>query len=104
MYFRSEAVLGLPVRLPLTPGMRLVQFNPRSALPATDRSLIDTDGAKTPRNPVLLPYLHLIIIPRLVSIFLHSIIIPIAHVPKYKDILYLASNRRLLDFYPIARE
>ena len=33
------------------------------------RSSIDSDGAKTPRNPVLLPYLYIIIIPRPVSYF-----------------------------------
>ena len=33
------------------------------------RSSIDSDGAKTPRNLVLLPYIYIIIIPRPVSHF-----------------------------------
>ena len=61
------------------------------------RSLTDTDGTKTPRNPVLLPYLY-IIIPRPVSI-LHSLRINFTtHVLEYEYTLYLASNRKLLDF------
>ena len=61
--------------------------------------MIDTDGAKTPRNPVLLPYLHLIIVPRPVSNF-HSFHLEYNNsYNKYKDILYLANNRKLLDFY-----
>ena len=61
------------------------------------RSLTDTNGTKTPRNPVLLPYLY-IIIPRPVSI-LHLFNIKLTtQVLEYEYILYLASNRKLLDF------
>ena len=62
------------------------------------RSLIDTDGAKTPRNPVLLPYLYINIIPRPVSKFPFILYQYTTHVLEYEYILYLASNRKLLDF------
>src|SRR6185312_1868791 len=43
--FEAKQYSAYQFRLPPTPGMRLVQFNPRSAPPTTERSLIDTDGA-----------------------------------------------------------
>ena len=104
LYFRSKTVLGLPVSTTSYSRHAVSTVQTWSPGPTTVRSSIDTDGARITRNSVLLSYLHLIIIPRLVSIFLHSIIMPITHIPKYKDILYLAGNRWLLDFYPRARE
>ena len=104
LYFRSEAVLGLPVSTTSYSRHTVSTVQTWSAGPTTVRSLIDTDGAKITKNPVMLPYLYFIIIPRPVSIFLHSILHFISHILKNKDIIYLASNWRLLDFYPIARE
>ena len=66
--FEAKQYLAYRFRLPPTPGMRLVQFNPQSAQPTMERSLIDTDGTKTPRNPVLLPFLCILIISSPVSI------------------------------------
>src|SRR6185436_5238325 len=62
--FEAKQYSAYRFRLPPTPGMRLVQFNPRSAQPTTERSLIDTDGA-TPspiRSPIPLPSILNIII------------------------------------------
>ena len=69
MYFRGEAVLGLPVST--TSYSRHAASTIQSPISIADngRSLIDTDGAKPTRNPVLLPYLYTIIIPRPVSSF-----------------------------------
>ena len=55
--FEARQYSAYRFRLPPTPGMRLVQFNPRSAQPTTEQSLIYTDGT-TPspiRSPI--PYL-----------------------------------------------
>ena len=43
--FEAKQYSAYRFRLPPTPGMQLVQFNPRSAQPITERSLINTDGA-----------------------------------------------------------
>ena len=52
----SQAVYWF--RLPPTPSMRLVQFNLRSALPTTVRSLIDTDELTIPaRSPITFPFI-----------------------------------------------
>ena len=99
MYFRSMAILGLPVSN--TSYSRHAVSTIQSPINTADngRSLIDTDGTKTPRNPVLLPYLHILIISGPVSI-LHSFRIKFTtHVLEHEYILYLASNRKLLDFY-----
>ena len=69
MYFRSKAVLGLPVSTTSYSRHAVSTVQSWSAGPTMVRSSIDTDGARTTRNSVLLPYLHLIIIPRPVSIF-----------------------------------
>src|SRR6185437_4456562 len=55
--FEAKQYSPYRFRLPPSPGMRLVQFNPRSAQPTTERSLINTDGAThSPiRSPI--PYL-----------------------------------------------
>ena len=62
LYFQSRAVLGLPVST--TSYSRYVVSTVPSPISTANngRSLIDTDGAKTPRNPVLLPYLYIVII------------------------------------------
>ena len=59
------------------------------------RSLIDTDGAKTPRNPILLPYLYIITIPVRSPTSISNSITPVL---EYNYTLNLASNRKLLDF------
>ena len=71
LYFRSKAVLGLPVSTTSYSRYAVSTVQTWSADPTTVRSSIDTDEAKTPRNPVLLPYLYIIIIPRPVSSFHH---------------------------------
>src|SRR6185312_16984025 len=55
--FEARQYSAYRFRLPPTPDMRLVQSNPRSAQPTTERSLINTDGAThSPiRSPI--PYL-----------------------------------------------
>jgi len=63
LYFRGEAVLGLPVSTTSYSRYAVSTIQTWSAGPTTVRSSIDSDGAKTPRNPILLPYLYLIIIP-----------------------------------------
>ena len=71
MYFRSEAVLGLPVSTTSYSRHAVSTVQSPISTADNDRSLTDTDGAKAPRNPVLLPYLYIINIPRPVSNF-HS--------------------------------
>ena len=82
--FEARQYSAYRFRLPPTPGMRLVQFNPRSAQPTTERSLINTDGATYPP-------------PGLPSTTFHLEFN--THVLKYKYFLYLASDRISLDFY-----
>ena len=62
MYFRGEAALGLLVST--TSYSRHAASTIQSPISTADngRSLIDIDEAKTPRNPVLLPYLYIVII------------------------------------------
>ena len=51
--FEAKQYSAYRFRLPPTPDMRLVQSNPRSAQPTTERYLINTDGATHP--PLGLP-------------------------------------------------
>ena len=98
MYFRSEAVLGLPVSTISYSRHAVSTIQSPISTADNDRSLTDSNGAKTLRNPVLLPYLYIIIIPRPVSNF-HSFHIKFnTHVLEYEYILSLASNRKLLGF------
>src|SRR6185312_10802073 len=53
--FEARQYSAYRFRLPPTLGIRLVQFNPRSAQPTTERSLIDTDGATPTPHPVSHP-------------------------------------------------
>src|SRR6185503_19404382 len=55
--FEAKQYSAYRFRLPPTPGMRLVQFNPRSAQSTTERSLIDIDGATPSPILSLIPYL-----------------------------------------------
>jgi hypothetical protein len=71
MYFRSKVVLGLPVSTTSYSRHAVSTIQSPISTANNDRFLIDTDGAKTPRNSVLLPYLYIIIIPRPVSSFHH---------------------------------
>src|SRR6185437_5231236 len=64
LYFRSKAVLGLSVSTTSYSRYAVSTVQSPISTADNDRSLIDTNGAKTPRNPVLLPYLYIIIIPR----------------------------------------
>ena len=102
LYFRNEAVLGLPVSTTSYSRHAVSTVQSPISTADNDRSLIDTDGAKTPRNPVLLPYLYIINILRPVSNF-HSFphFIPYLNYWSIKIIIHLASNRQLLDFYNI---
>ena len=63
LYFRSKAVLGLPVSTTSYSRHAVSTIQSPISTADNDRSLIDTDGTKTSRNPVLLPYLHILIIP-----------------------------------------
>ena len=54
--FRSEALLCLPVSTTSYSQHAVSTIQTRSAVPTTVWSLIDTNRAKTIRNPVLLPY------------------------------------------------
>ena len=72
LYFRSKAVLFLPVSTTSYSRHAVSTVQTWSAGPTTLQSSIDSDGAKTSNNPVLLPYLHLIIISCPVSNF-HSL-------------------------------
>src|SRR6185312_6008315 len=72
LYFRSKAVLGLPVSTTSYSRYTVSTIQTWLAGPTTVWSLTDIDGTKTPRNPILLPYLYITIISRLVSTF-HSI-------------------------------
>ena len=94
-YFQNKVVLGLPVSTTSYSRHAVSTVQSPISTADNDRSLIDTDGAKTPRNPVLLPYLYIITIPVRSPI---SISNSISHVLEYKYILILASNRKLLDF------
>ena len=67
------------------------------------RSLIDSDGAKTPRNPVLLPYLYIIIIPRPVSYF-HVNFNNSGTVYKYITYISRVTGNYSTSKYPISRE
>ena len=55
--FEAKQYSAYRFRLPPTPGMQLVQFNPRSAQPTTERSLINTDGATPSPIGSPIPYL-----------------------------------------------
>ena len=96
LYFRSDTVLGLPVST-TSYSRHAVSTN---SIPNqhyhNDRSLIDTGGAKTPRNPVLLPNLISSSPPGLTSPYPFQ---SISQILKYiKIIMYLASNRKVLGF------
>ena len=56
LYFRSKAVLGLPVSTTSYSRHAVSTVQTRSTGPDNRRSLTNTDGAKTLRNPILLPY------------------------------------------------
>ena len=71
LYFRSKAVLCLPVSTTSYSRHAISTVQSLISTADNDRSLIDTDGAKTLRNPVQLPYLYITIIPRPVSSFHH---------------------------------
>ena len=69
LYFRSKAVLGLSVSTTSYSRYAVSTIQSPISTSDNDRSLTDSDGAKTTRNPVLLPYLYTICIPRPVSSF-----------------------------------
>ena len=68
-----------------------------------DRSLIDMNGAKTPRNPVLLPYLYIIIIPIPISYF-HIKFNNSGTVDKYITYISRVIGNYSTSKYPIPRE
>ena len=106
LYFRNKAILGLPVSTTSYSRYAVSTFQSPISTADNDRSLIDTNGAKTPRNPVLLPYLYIIIIPHLVSNF-HSFHIKFNnHVLEYEYISYLSqvTGNYSTSKYPISRE
>ena len=69
LYFRNKAVLGLLVSTTSYSWHAVSTTQSPISTADNDRSLTDTDGAKAPHNPVLPPYLYIIIIPRPVSYF-----------------------------------
>ena len=71
LYFQCKTVLVLLVSTTSYSRHAVSTVQSPISTADNDRSLIDTDGAKTPRNPVLLPYLYITIIPRPVSSFHH---------------------------------
>ena len=73
LYFRNKAVLGLPVSTTSYSRYAVSTVQSPISTAENDRSLIDTDGTKTPRNPVLLSYLHILIIPVRSQLSIHSI-------------------------------
>ena len=77
LYFRNQAALGLPVSTTSYSWYAVSTVQSPISTADNGRSFIDTDGAKTPRNPVLLPYLYIITIPIRSSI---SISTSISHV------------------------
>ena len=85
LYFRSKVVLGLPVSTISYFRHAVSTVQTRSTGPDNEWSLTDTDRAKHS-----LPGLQFSI---------HLILNIITHIIRHKDILYLASNRKLLDFY-----
>ena len=90
-------------RLPPTPGMRLVQFKHDLQGQTTVRSSIDSDGAKTTRKPVLLPYLYIIIIPCSISYF-HVNFNNSGTVYKYITYISRVIGNYSTSKYPISRE
>ena len=104
LYFRSEAVLGLPVSI--TSYSRHAVSTIQSPISTADngRSLIDTDGDRPQEPcPVVIPTSHphspsglqFSSFPYCISYLIYWNI---------KITINLASNRKLLDFCPIARE
>ena len=103
LYFRSKTVLGLPVSTTSYSYHAISTIQTWSAGPTTIRSSIDSDGAKTPRNPVLLPYLYIITIPRLVSYF-HVNLNNSGTVDKYITYISRVTENCSTSKYPISRE
>ena len=101
--FEAKQYSAYRFRLPPTPGMRLVQFKHDQQGQTTVRSSIDSDGAKTPRNPVLLPCLYIIIIPRPVSYF-HVNFNNSGIVYKYITYISRVTGNYSTSKYPISRE
>ena len=69
LFFRNKTVLGLPVSTTSYSQYAVITIQTRSTGLDNDTVLNRLGRAKTPRNPVLLPYLYIIIIPRPVSCF-----------------------------------
>ena len=69
LYFRNKAVFGLPISTTSYSQHVISTIQSPISTADNDRSLTDSDGAKTTRNPVLLPYLYTIITSRPVSYF-----------------------------------
>ena len=103
LYFRSKALLGLPVSTTSYSRYAVSTIQTWSAGPTTVRSSIDSDGAKTPMNPVLLPYLYIIIIPRPVSYF-HVNFNNSGIVDKYISYISRVTGNYSTSKYPISRE
>ena len=103
LYFRSKAVLGLPVST--TSYFRYAVSTVQSPISTAnnDRSLIDTDGAKTPRNPVLLPYLYIITTSRPVSSF-HVKFNNLGTVDKCITYISRVTGNYLTSKHPMSRE
>ena len=99
--FFNSSVIGLAI---LEKSWHAVStFQTWSAGPTMVRSSIDSDGAKTPRNPVLLPYLYIIIIPRPVSYF-HVNFNNSGTVYKYITYISRVTGNYSTSKYPISRE
>jgi len=105
LYFRSKAVLGLPVSTTSYSRYTVSTIQTWSAGPTTVRSLTDIDGTKTPRSLVLLPYLHILIILVWSQLSILSISNSATHVLEYNYISYLVVTKNYsTSKYPICRE
>ena len=103
LYFRSEAVLGLPVSTTSYSRHAVSTIQTWSAGPTTVQSSIDSDGAKTPRNLVLLSYLYIITISRPVSYF-HVNFNNSGNVYKYITYISRVTGNYSTSKYTISRE
>ena len=103
LYFRNKAVLGLPVSTTSYSQYAVSTIQTRSTGPDNGTVLNRLGRAKTPRNPVLLLYLYIIIIPRLVSYF-HVNVNNSGTVYKYITYISLVIGNYSTSKYHISRE
>ena len=103
LYFRSKTLLGLPVSTTSYSRHAVSTIQTWSAGLTTVRSLIDTDGTKTPRNHVLLSYLYIITTSRPVSSF-HINFNNSSTIDKYITYISWVTGNYSTSKYPMSRE